>query len=60
MGIPDEGFLCRTALIDSHTGELEVNFGEYDFVYPDGEIDTKPTSGESLNFTVTCLIHHHH
>lgn len=24
-----------------------MNFGEYEFVYPDGEIDTTPTSGES-------------
>ena len=24
-----------------------MNFGEYEFVYPDGEIETAPTSGES-------------
>ena len=24
-----------------------MNFGEYEFVYPDGEIETSPTSGES-------------
>ena len=31
----------------SSTGELEMNFGEYEFAYPDGEIDTTPTSGQS-------------
>ena len=35
------------ALIESSIGELEMNFGEYDFFYPDGEIDITPTSGES-------------
>lgn len=35
-------------LIDSSTGELEMNFGEYEFVYPDGEVDTTPTTGESV------------
>ncbi len=38
--------LCRT-LIDGSTGDLEMNFGEYEFVYPDGEVDTTPTTGKS-------------
>lgn len=42
-----KAFLCCTSLIGGLTGELEMNFGEYDFVYPDGEVDTTPTSGES-------------
>ncbi|CAD6587821.1 MAG: hypothetical protein ASARMPRED_003252 [Alectoria sarmentosa] len=28
--------------------ELEMNFGEYEFVYPDGEVDTTPTTGKSV------------
>lgn len=24
-----------------------MNFGEYEFVYPDGEVDTTPTTGKS-------------
>lgn len=47
MSIHGERFPPRTVLIGSPTGELEMNFGEYEFVYPDGEIDTTPTSGES-------------
>lgn len=40
-------FLSCTSLIGSPIGELEMNFGEYEFVYPDGEVETTPTSGES-------------
>lgn len=29
-------------------GDLEMNFGEYEFVYPDGEVDTTPTTGKSV------------
>ena len=25
-----------------------MNFGEYEFVYPDGEVDTTPTTGKSV------------
>lgn len=35
-------------LMKDFSGELETNFGEYDFVYPDGEIDTIPTSGKPV------------
>ena len=35
-------------LVDASTGELEMNFGEYEFVYPDGEVDTTPTTGKSV------------
>ena len=45
-------FLFCQTLIDYSTGDLEMNFGEYEFVYPDGEVDTTPTTGksaESLN-----------
>lgn len=35
-------------LIDRFADELEMNFGEYEFVYPDGEVDTTPTTGKSV------------
>ena len=38
---------CQTP-IDSYIGELEMNFGEYEFVYPDGEVDSTPTTGQSV------------
>ena len=39
-------FYLPQNLIDGCAGELEMNFGEYEFVYPDGEVDTIPTNGK--------------
>lgn len=46
VGIHNEYLHCG-ALTNDSKGELEVNFGEYEFVYPDGEVETTPTSGQS-------------